>query len=257
MQSRAALRDSLRSLAAPLRDGHAAVLDEHAAASRFALPIAFRPVAGKLVVTASEVPEIPIGTVIESFDGKPSAGALADAMELVSAGEHAKARRAAISMHYGPANSAAAVGVTSGEKTTVVHLPYRRSLMLPGPRPESLAVLRPGIHYVDLTRFESSAFQAVLPDLQRATAVVFDLRGYPTGDARDVLHYLATVEGESRWMRVPVFDRPFGTPAGHYESAGIPTARGSRECPQDTRHRFARDQLRGIDRRLFRRRQGR
>ena len=49
----------------------------------------------------------------------------------------------------------------------------------PEPRPEAIAELAPGIFYVDVTRTSSDQWTAALTELQAASGIVFDYRGYP------------------------------------------------------------------------------
>ena len=47
------------------------------------------------------------------------------------------------------------------------------------PRPEKIAELEPGILYVDLDRVTDADWKAVVPRLEKAKGIIFDMRGYP------------------------------------------------------------------------------
>jgi len=46
-------------------------------------------------------------------------------------------------------------------------------------RPPKVQELKPGIFYLDLDRIKDEDFQTILPQLEKARGIIFDLRGYP------------------------------------------------------------------------------
>jgi C-terminal processing protease CtpA/Prc len=76
-------------------------------------------------------------------------------------------------------------------------------------KPEPVAQVRPGIWYVDLDRVTTQQFQAALPDLERASGIVFDMRGYPDGlNAGALFPHLIREPGTSAQWIIPVTTRP-------------------------------------------------
>ena len=55
---------------------------------------------------------------------------------------------------------------------------------------------------MDLTRASIAQVTPALPNLARADAVVFDLRGYPTDAGAGVLPYLIGTPENDSWMHV-------------------------------------------------------
>ena len=78
-----------------------------------------------------------------------------------------------------------------------------------GARPAPLSEIKPGVHYVDLSRFDRAAFEKALDTLQGDKGIIFDLRGYPSGDAVQVVKYWLTGEDKAQWMFVPRYDKPY------------------------------------------------
>jgi hypothetical protein len=98
--------------------------------------------------------------------------------------------------------------------TRVANLPCTGSAMqaLTDSRPDTIAELRPGVWYVDLTRLRAASLGALLEKVANAKAVVFDMRGYPTDIGSKILPHLMSVAEDStdRWMHVSRIVGPFG-----------------------------------------------
>jgi len=82
------------------------------------------------------------------------------------------------------------------------------------PRPEPVAEIKPGVWYVDVERAKWDAVQPRLPELARAAAVIFDLRGYTSDAGSEVLSYLMTEPEHDAWMHTPRIVEPFGRVLG-------------------------------------------
>ena len=77
-------------------------------------------------------------------------------------------------------------------------------------RPDKVAELRPGVLYVDLTRLSNAQeWQAALPKMQQASAVIFDMRGYPSL-AEAFLRNLFDKPFTSAQFRTPIITEPDG-----------------------------------------------
>jgi hypothetical protein len=72
---------------------------------------------------------------------------------------------------------------------------------------------------VDLTRARVADLTPVVDTLTSATAVIFDMRGYPTDAGTWILPHLLDVAEYDRWMHVPKLVGPFGQSAG-WQSLG-------------------------------------
>jgi C-terminal processing protease CtpA/Prc len=209
-QTRAELRDQLRRLTAPLDDGHVAIADFGDKAPRAFLAISVRPMGDQFVVDASRVPEqVRPGDVIASVHGKPAKAWFDERLALLSGSPHHKRWRMRFELLAGPRGSTVPLELLRGKRTVEVTLPYTATQLMQGPRPAAIQEVRPGVHYVDITRFDKAAFDKALETLKGAKGIIFDARGYPGRDAVSLVPYWLTGEDPARWMFVPRYDKPF------------------------------------------------
>lgn len=209
-QTRSELRDQLRRLTAPLDDGHVGIADLGDKTPRAFLAISIRPVGEQWVVDASAVPEqVQPGDVITSVHGRPAKAWFEERLALVSGSPHHRRWRMRLELMAGPRDSTVRLGLARGRRTVEATLPYTSHQFMQGPRPAAIHEVRPGIHYVDLTRFDKAAFDKALEALKGARGIIFDARGYPGRDAVTLVPYWLTGEDAAQWMFVPRYDKPF------------------------------------------------
>jgi hypothetical protein len=229
LQSAATDRDeqvflaTLRRMVAALHDGHGGVYLAGGGGNPAGCPpLAWDWVEGKLVVTAVPGADAPAGLksdlkpgeVVGKIDGRPAAEALADAERLISAATPQWRRyRALQQLGAGDPGSALVLEV-GGQGSVARTVRLGRALLDQRPRearPPRIKELRSGIFYVDLDRIDDSDFTKALPDLERATGIVFDLRGYPAKLSPQVLfqHLIDKVCTSPQW-HIPLVRRPDG-----------------------------------------------
>jgi hypothetical protein len=214
-ETRAEQRRALRGLVADARDGHGSVNDLRAPEGRAQLPIQLGLVEGRLVVTATAVPDqAPLGAVLEQLDGVPAAQRLAEAMRLTSGTEQWKRVRALAEITRGPAGTSAALVFDTGAGRREVRLEHAGTTPPPEPRPAPATEREPGLWYVDLTRIKMAELQPQLPKLATARGVIFDMRGYPGDAGAGILPHLIAEPEDDRWMHVARLVGPFGQSAG-------------------------------------------
>jgi C-terminal processing protease CtpA/Prc len=68
--------------------------------------------------------------------------------------------------------------------------------------------VKPGIWYVNLDHLALEFWTENLPNLANASAVIFDMRGYPTIAVQDVLGHLTDKPIHSGQFNVPTYTRP-------------------------------------------------
>jgi hypothetical protein len=216
-QTRQELLRALRRLAAKMDDGHAGISDTARASPRQYLPIAVRPMGGTYVVTASAVPEVAAGDEIESIGGRSVADVSRELMDRASGGPTAKPWAVRYELLGGEPGATAEVRLRRGAESKNVRLSYSVAAWPEERRPEPIAELEPGTWYVDLSRFRAADFASRLGDVGKGKAIVFDMRGYPSGDGRLVVPYWVGKAEDVKWMQVPVFARPFAGPVAFRE----------------------------------------
>ena len=212
-ETREAHLDAVRMVVADLRDGHGGVRDASAGPQWF-LPVQFRILGGQLVVTASRVAGIPVGSVVTGINGVPTSTSVQKETQLASGTQQWRQTRAANALQTCRLESMVTVTIeppSGGARSQ--ELPCNRAVARPVEvRPDSIAELQPGLWYVDLTRVRGAQLRPMLDTLARARGVVFDMRGYPTDAGSVILPYLmrAPEDSTDRWMHVSRTSRPFG-----------------------------------------------
>jgi hypothetical protein len=206
---------TLKRFTAGLEDGHVWVGLRGDDREEFSLPLDWEWIEDRLVVTRILDPGLQgvrAGDVVETWNGAPARDALAEKVREISAATPGWRRYRALA------------ALRSGAKNEIVRLEVRAE---GGIRPVSLAaslaamahrtrlradavktkILGDGIRYLNLDLISWPEIEALLPDLQKARAIVCDLRGYPNGNHLLIAHLL-TKPDQARWMGIPQIIRP-------------------------------------------------
>ena len=210
--SREAHRNALRRLMAEIRDGHGRVSDPGASPPGYP-PFGARKLQGRLVVTASATEKVKVGDVITTIDGTPAAAWLTEQEGVVSGSPHWRATVAARAA--GPQGSTVALELDGDGRAVRVEVTRDALSSLVESRPGPVSQIRPDTWYIDLTRAGWPEIQAHLEKVSNAAGIVFDMRGYPAGDAghRILAHLMDAAERRS-WMHIPQIVEPFGEISG-------------------------------------------
>jgi C-terminal processing protease CtpA/Prc len=196
----------LQQFVATLQDGHGGV-NGGGAPGAF-LPFAWEWIQDSLVVTHADGQEIQRGDVVTMVDGRPAAMAIADKERMVSSATPQWRRyRALMELTMGPLNSEVVLQVRTGDGPSREVRVRRAGRLVREPKPEVVQELRPGVFYVDIDRTTTEQWQKALPSLAAASAVIFDLRGYPRATPVFIQHIITTPVQSARWQ-VPVATRP-------------------------------------------------
>jgi len=206
-----AFLDTLRRMVAALHDGHGGVYQANEAT--VAAPVMFGWVENRLVIT-QVAPQagsgLHPGDVVLKVDGKDAAEALAEREALISGATPQWRRfRSVTELVRGPKDSELKLEVQSatGTPRLVVLKRDLESLAMKETRPPQVAEIKPGIFYLDLDRIKDEEVEAVLPKLEQARGIIFDLRGYPRVSPK-LISYLTDKPVESaRWM-IPIITAP-------------------------------------------------
>jgi hypothetical protein len=212
--TRVAQREALLGLVADARDGHGFVADTLDKSERGELPVGLAVVEGRVVVTSSAVPaDLPVGTVVLSIDGVPTAGRLAREMGLASGSMQWRQVKAMWPLVGGAKGATVRLGVDDGSGPREVALSYGPPPP-PAKRPGPVTEMETGLCYVDLTRAKMAEIAPKLDALAAARGLVFDVRGYPTDAGFGILPHLLDAPETDRWMHVAKIVGPF------YETVG-------------------------------------
>lgn len=209
---------TLRELVAETHDSHVSVGGSTRAADwlgNFSPPIGVRYVGKQTVVTSllSETTDVKIGDVILEVDGQPIERRREYLGRFISASTPQALERA---VHR---------WLLRGQKDTDVALLVRgrdgksrratipRSLSVEDPRFAAalrrttpvVRILPEGFGYVDLARLQLGEVDKMFETINKTSATIFDLRGYPHGTAWDIAPRLT----EKQEPVAAVFSRPF------------------------------------------------
>jgi len=211
---------TLERLIAALKDGHGRVGSPRSGPVLQA-PLTLEWIEDQLTVTrvqkdASE--GIAPGDRVLSIDGKPVEKAAAEARALISGAteQWVRYRMASELRLCNPDTKRITLEVERFARpgtSTAVNLacvPPKPKHMetYSEPRPDKIAELEPGIFYVDLARVNEADWKAVVPRLENAKGIIFDMRGYPGRPAILALgHLTETTIRCARW-NVPVVTMP-------------------------------------------------
>lgn len=192
---------TLQRMVAALKDGHGNVAAVRDGSASFGLVL--RVIEGDLMITRvmdSTRTDIRRGDMVLEIDGRPAKTVLAERMAEVSSatpqwaeykGLQALMTGASGSKRTLRVRSAAAQGTPIRSVTLTANVMVSAADMPEDIRPDKIAELVPGVLYVHMGRISDEEFFAVLPRLQKATGIVFDLRGYPSFGTRNLLPRLS------------------------------------------------------------------
>jgi C-terminal processing protease CtpA/Prc len=200
---------TLRRLVAKLQDGHGNVIDP-SESFEFTYPVFFGWIEDRLVITgvAAGAEGLRPGDVVLKVDGRSSNQALAEAEE-ISAGATPQWRRYVAMDRLLNQNSDVTLEVqtqTGGTKSVKL----KRNVefdKIQEVRPPKITELKPGIFYLDLARIKDDDFKPILPQLEKARGIIFDVRGYPRVSPVVISHLIDTPVESARWM-VPIIKTP-------------------------------------------------
>ena len=210
---------TLQRLTAVAPDGHASTSCPGETETAFP-PFAVDLVEGQVVVTASADQAIERGDVIVSVDGRPAAQVLAAEEALISGSPQWKVVRGLARFARGAIGSTLAVRIHRGTADLSVNVARIDHDVTEEPSHPSIERLKDGVYYVDLGRAPMADIDAVMDRLATAPGVIFDLRGYPNGNAQVLSHLLTRPDDADTWLAAPLVIRPDHPSAVLWETEG-------------------------------------
>lgn len=182
---------TLQRLVAALKDGHGRVSSSQSART-LQPPLTLDWVQGQFLVTRVQKGKsegVAPGDRILKIDGKPIEQATAEARALISGATEQWIRyRSASELSACNANTKsirleiepfANPGASNTVELACGSPKFKDMETYTEPRPATVTELEPGILYVDLDRISEADWNAVVPRLEKAKGIIFDMRGYP------------------------------------------------------------------------------
>jgi C-terminal processing protease CtpA/Prc len=210
---------TLGRLVAALKDGHGRVA---ASPPKPVLvpPLTLDWIEDQFVVTRVQKGKsegIMPGDRILKIDGKPIDQAVAEARSVISAATEQWLRWRSASL-LSTCNSSARMTLDiepflnpgAGKTVELACGPPKSKDMetYTEPRPEKISELEPGILYVDLDRVSDADWNEVVPRLEKAKGIIFDMRGYPSQPGTLALTHLTDSAIRSAKWNVPQVSQP-------------------------------------------------
>jgi C-terminal processing protease CtpA/Prc len=203
---------TLQRLVAALKDGHGNVMSP-AVRPVSQPPLTLDWVEGQFVVTRVQKGKsegVAPGDRILKIDGKPIDRAAAEARSLISGAteQWIRYRSAGDLSACNPETRKMSLEIepfaNPGTSKTVelacASPKYKDMESYTEPRPEKIAELEPGIIYVDLDRVTEPDWTALVPRLEKAKGIIFDMRGYPGQPGIQALAHLTdTTIRSAKW----------------------------------------------------------
>ncbi|MFC1765744.1 ankyrin repeat domain-containing protein [Planctomycetota bacterium] len=211
--------DTLCLLVAKLQDGHGFVsrrqgvsvprMNLPSGIERGFFPFAVDWIENQVVVTISKDPtkRIQRGDIIVSVDGTNTEQVLLDIEQYLCGSPHWRRYEALAYRYftYGSKEKKANLTIKRGGELSQVQMERNQ---IRRTRPEEpirarIEKIQDGIFYVDLMRATMTEIEEKINDLATAKGVIFDLRGYPNGNAGIISYLLHQKDTSDCWMRIP------------------------------------------------------
>jgi C-terminal processing protease CtpA/Prc len=204
---------TMQLMVAALKDGHGRVTMTNDISKTYSLPITWEWVENNLVITNVLDPElksISVGDIVEEIDGVKAKDVLEEAERFISGATPGWIRyRSQFSIARGPENSSASLKIKKFGKNTSVSITLKRSKDVysiynetKGTNPPH-KIIEEGIHYLNIGTIPMNKIEELMPQLEKAKAIICDLRGYPIGNDKLINHLLSAQTVSQEWMWAP------------------------------------------------------
>lgn len=198
----------LLQLVAQLQDGHGFISNSKYD-FYFVPPILLDEVENQIAVTrvfGNATGLVNQGDVVLAVDGEPITQHIKKMSMLIPAATNQRARFMWLSGLEGSKVSLE-IRTSGGEEKTIILSRDNTLNKLSEALPETVVEMEPGIFYVNLDKISGIEFNKLLPEFEKATGIIFDIRGYPK-ISPTILGYFIDEKVRSAQLRVPVFHHP-------------------------------------------------
>lgn len=210
------LADTHRALAMLLVKLH----DDHAQGKHPAfptdglLPVAVRRFGDRVIVTGAVDDyraELPVGSEVLAIGGVPALQAFTAMRDRTSAATSAWAEAVVpFWLDLGPRGTFSTWRIERDGRAREVVLPHLPRAVADArvrePRPEVGAELAPGVVYIDLESLQGARWRAALPAMERARAIILDMRGAASNAALSALGHFIDHPIRSPIWHVPILE---------------------------------------------------
>lgn len=211
---------NLQRFSAMLNDGHVFVSRFGSTpVGRFYPNFTWERIEGKVIITASLVKELKVGSEVVSINGKP-ANLWFDSLSVYCAAATPGFKEYRLNtatmvgmegteMELGILDQSGKLQMVTVKRTTNVNSYYANF-----ENAKTIEKMKDNIWYINLDKTEWSFINEKLDSLAEAKALIFDLRGYPAGNHAIIQHMLPKAE-KAKWMHIPHYLYPGAKPTNY------------------------------------------
>ncbi|WP_116126683.1 S41 family peptidase [Lewinella sp. IMCC34183] len=208
--------NTLLRMTAALDDGHVQVRTE---SQEYFPPIYWEWINDTLTITrvVDTTLDISVGQVVTGIEGMSVDEYFSDVMSILSAGTDGwRAYRSQRQSLSGDRSSPFPIEVDGVLRRLTRHIPLFEYYPLTKVNQTQHRSYPDGIEYVNLDMISMEELTDLLPELSRASGLLFDLRGYPNGNHGLINHLMTQPDTVSAWMKIPQIVYPDGEePVGY------------------------------------------
>jgi len=201
---------TLRKFTAGLEDGHVRVMLTGDNSSGYSAPVQWDWIENKLVITGiydNTLKNLQVGDVVSALDGVRAEEAYKNQARYVSAAtEGWKRYRILRELLAGPKDSTILLTIERNGESRQITLTRSLTFMEHYQASQKDTVgykkIEGDIYYLNLDQIPMEEINKLMPELEKAKAIICDLRGYPKGNHGLINHLLKEKEN-SLWMWIP------------------------------------------------------
>jgi C-terminal processing protease CtpA/Prc len=201
---------TLRKFTAGLKDGHVSVRLTGDKSSGYIAPIEWDWIENKLVITGiydNKLKNLHIGDVVSALDGVKAEEAYQNQGRYISAATEGWKRYLILrELLEGAKDSTILLTIESNGESRQITLTRTLTWMEYHQASKKQAVqykkIAGDIFYLNLNQVPMDEINKLMPELEKAKAIICDLRRYPNGN-HDLISHLLKEKEESKWMFVP------------------------------------------------------
>lgn len=201
---------TLRQLTHPLKDGHIRV--SHSGTKESHMPgFTWEVIQKKLLINQviDNNLALKVGDEVTHINGISAQEFLQDVYSTISAGNQGwMDHRAKTQSLIGLENSELKLKVGGKEIRVKRDRPINENWEYIYPERISHKPIGESIYYVNLDNTKMDSIDTLMPKLEQAKGLIFDLRGYPDGNHGLISHLLKEKDTVANWMRIPNLIQP-------------------------------------------------
>lgn len=212
---------TLKKFTAKLKDGHIWV-NKSPDKNVYLPPIEWEWIENKLIITMvfNDGTELKVGDIITKIDGIDAKDYFNEINSRISAATNGWLNyRARTESMLGEKDSEMKL-TTSSNTYTIKRYLTGQEYYNKEPKTASYKILDDSIVYLNMDLIEMDTINQLLPQLEKSSAIICDLRGYPNGNHDFISYLLKSDDTSMAWMQIPQIIYPNQKNINSYEKEG-------------------------------------